>query len=135
MYSDSKGVKGKDLEDFIVGLYSGRYLHILDKIVLGLKLENLRACKRINQQWSEIVEYYLKSDIPRLKKNIMKIRWNIIADATIVSKQIFQFGKFILEKTELVLNSLTFSYLNFYLFPLFLRSKWKQHIVKKLGLL
>ena len=82
MYSHSKSVEGEDLEDFIVGLYSGGYLHILDKIFLGLKLDNLRAGERVNQQWSEIVEYYRKSDIPRVKKILLKI----VLDANLVSK-------------------------------------------------
>ena len=78
-YSDSIGVEG---EDFIVDLCTGGYLHILDKIVLGLKLENLHACGRVNRQWFKIMEYYRKSDIPRIKKIILKI----VMDANVVSK-------------------------------------------------
>ncbi len=85
MSSDSKDVIGQDLEDFIVCLYRGGFLHVLDRIFLGLQLDDIRACKRVNRLWSEIVEYYRKSDIPRIRKIFKRI----IAVAIAVSKPIY----------------------------------------------
>ncbi len=83
--SDSKGAESGDVEDFIAVLYNRGYLHVLDKIVLGLQLNDINALQRVNHQWSKIMEYYRKSDIPRIKKIIQRI----VVDACAVSKPFF----------------------------------------------
>ncbi len=60
-------------EDFLTTIAKKRMFHILDKIILALGFETIRIAKKVSYNWKKILDVYLKSKIPRIRKFIARI--------------------------------------------------------------
>jgi hypothetical protein len=70
---DKKIERFPEQEDFLTTIAKKRMFHILDKIILVLGFETIQIAKTVNYNWRIILDVYLKSKIPRIRKFIARI--------------------------------------------------------------
>ena len=72
MDSEQKLETSSKQDDFLTTIAAKGMFHVMDKIILVLGLETIRTVKRVSYNWKMILDVYLKSKIPRIRKFIAR---------------------------------------------------------------